>query len=157
MTPSELYDALDRAGVDYEIVEIFEGVRVISVQVWDEEENTPPQRTEQEPVPNVEFMRQVLSVAIAGLYEHYKDDVLRVFTLDELQTVIDLSESFRLQQVEDIYKRAWDMLAASAPPQRTEQEPVRVPWSQALESVWGEKDEETDMVSDSSLTTGEKS
>lgn len=37
MTPSELYDALDRAGVDYEIVEIFEGVRVISVQVWDEE------------------------------------------------------------------------------------------------------------------------
>ena len=37
MTPSELYDALDRAGVDYEIVEIFEGVRVIRVQVWDEE------------------------------------------------------------------------------------------------------------------------
>jgi hypothetical protein len=37
MTPAELYDALDRAGVDYEIVEIFEGVRVIRVQVWDEE------------------------------------------------------------------------------------------------------------------------
>ena len=37
MTPSELYDALDRAGAIYEIVEIFEGVRVISVQVWDEE------------------------------------------------------------------------------------------------------------------------
>lgn len=36
MTPSELYDALDRAGVDYEIVEIFEGVRVISVQVDEE-------------------------------------------------------------------------------------------------------------------------
>lgn len=38
MTPAELYDALDRAGVDYEIVEIFEGVRVISVQVWEEED-----------------------------------------------------------------------------------------------------------------------
>lgn len=37
MTPAELYDALDRAGAIYEIVEIFEGVRVISVQVWDEE------------------------------------------------------------------------------------------------------------------------
>ena len=37
MTPSELYDALDRAGVDYEIVEIFEGVRVIRVQVDDEQ------------------------------------------------------------------------------------------------------------------------
>jgi hypothetical protein len=36
MTPAELYDALDRAGVDYEIVEIFEGVRVIRVQVDDE-------------------------------------------------------------------------------------------------------------------------
>ena len=36
MTPAELYDALDRAGVDYEIVEIFEGVRVISVQVDDD-------------------------------------------------------------------------------------------------------------------------
>ena len=37
MTQAELYDALERAGVDYEIVEIFEGVRVIRVQVWDEE------------------------------------------------------------------------------------------------------------------------
>jgi hypothetical protein len=37
MTPAELYDALDRAGVDYEIVEIFEGVRVIRVQVDDEQ------------------------------------------------------------------------------------------------------------------------
>lgn len=39
MTPAELYDALDRAGADYEIVEIFEGVRVISVIV-DEQTNT---------------------------------------------------------------------------------------------------------------------
>ena len=37
MTPSELYDALDRAGAIYEIVEIMEGVRIISVQVWDEQ------------------------------------------------------------------------------------------------------------------------
>jgi hypothetical protein len=37
MTPSELYDALDRAGAIYEIVEIFEGVRLIRVQVDDEQ------------------------------------------------------------------------------------------------------------------------
>ena len=37
MTPSELYDALDRAGAIYEIVEIFEGVRIIRVQVDDEQ------------------------------------------------------------------------------------------------------------------------
>jgi len=36
MTPSELYDALDRAGAIYEIVEIFDGVRIISVQVDDD-------------------------------------------------------------------------------------------------------------------------
>jgi hypothetical protein len=81
------------------------------------------QEIEQEPVANVKFMRQVLSVAIAVLYEHYKDDVLRVFTLDDLQTVIDLSDSLRPQQVEDIYKRAWDILEVATLPQRTEQEP----------------------------------
>lgn len=77
---------------------------------------TPPQRTEQ-PAPaqiDVHFLRQVIAVAIGGLYEHYKDDVLQVFTLDELQAVVDLSESLRPQQVENIYKRAWDMLAASS-------------------------------------------
>jgi hypothetical protein len=36
MTPSELYDALDRAGVDYEVVEIFDGLRVINVMVDEE-------------------------------------------------------------------------------------------------------------------------
>ena len=60
---------------------------------------------------DVAFLRQVLSVAIAGLYAHYKDDVLRVFTLDDLQKVVDLSEPLQSQQVEDIYKRAWEMLA----------------------------------------------
>lgn len=37
MTPAELYEVLDRAGADYEIVQIFEGVRIISVQVNDEQ------------------------------------------------------------------------------------------------------------------------
>lgn len=62
---------------------------------------------------DVAFLKQVLSVAICGLYEHFKDDVLRVFTLDELQTVVDLSDPLRPQKVEDIYKRAWVMLAAA--------------------------------------------
>ena len=39
MTPAELYDALDRAGADYEIVQIFEGLRIMSVVV-DEQTNT---------------------------------------------------------------------------------------------------------------------
>jgi hypothetical protein len=68
------------------------------------------------PDRDVGFLRQVLSVAIAGLYEHYKNDVLRAFTLDELQTVVDLSEPLRHQHVEDIYKQAWAMLAAAPQP-----------------------------------------
>ena len=35
-TPTELYDLLDKADVEYEIVEIFEGVRILSIEVNDE-------------------------------------------------------------------------------------------------------------------------
>ena len=37
MTPKELYELLDKAGVDYEVVEIFEGVRFLSIEVTEEE------------------------------------------------------------------------------------------------------------------------
>ena len=33
MTAYELYEALDKAGIDFEIVEIAEGLRVISIMV----------------------------------------------------------------------------------------------------------------------------
>ena len=33
MSPFDLYELLDKAGIDYEIVEIFEGVRVLSMVV----------------------------------------------------------------------------------------------------------------------------
>lgn len=40
MTVQELYKVLDKAGVDYEVVEIFEGVRWLRIKVVevDEEE-----------------------------------------------------------------------------------------------------------------------
>lgn len=38
MTPKELFELLDKAGVDYEVLQIFEGSRWIKVEV--EEENT---------------------------------------------------------------------------------------------------------------------
>ena len=42
MTAYELYEALDKAGIDFEVVEIFDGLRVISIMVdeVDEEEET---------------------------------------------------------------------------------------------------------------------
>lgn len=33
MTADELYEALDKAGIDFEVVEIFDGLRVISIMV----------------------------------------------------------------------------------------------------------------------------
>ena len=38
MTPTELYDLLEKADVEYEIVEIFDGVRILSIEVNDEKE-----------------------------------------------------------------------------------------------------------------------
>lgn len=36
MTPTELYDLLEKAEVEYEIVEIFDGVRILSIEVNDD-------------------------------------------------------------------------------------------------------------------------
>ena len=38
MTPHELYEVLDNAGIEYEVVEIFEGVRLLRIEVNDETE-----------------------------------------------------------------------------------------------------------------------
>ena len=33
MTAEQLYEALDKLGVEYDVVEVFEGLRVINVQI----------------------------------------------------------------------------------------------------------------------------
>ena len=38
MTPKELYELLDKAGLDYDVIEIFEGVRVLRIEVEDGDE-----------------------------------------------------------------------------------------------------------------------
>ena len=38
MTAKEIYELLGNAGVDYEVIEIFEGARFIRVEVQEEEE-----------------------------------------------------------------------------------------------------------------------
>jgi hypothetical protein len=37
MTPMELYELLNNAGVDYEVTEIYDGVRYIRVVIQEEE------------------------------------------------------------------------------------------------------------------------
>lgn len=41
MTPKELYELLDQAGVEYEVVQIFEGARWIRVDVQETEGDEP--------------------------------------------------------------------------------------------------------------------
>ena len=36
MTPQELYEVLDKAGIEYEVVEIFDGVRLLRIEVNEE-------------------------------------------------------------------------------------------------------------------------
>ena len=41
MSPEKLYALLDAHGIEYEVVEIFEGVRLLSIEVndeWDDKE-----------------------------------------------------------------------------------------------------------------------
>ena len=86
-------------------------------------DTTPPaQPAPVQPVADLHFFKQVLSVAIAGLYEHYEEDVMKTFSVEELSEVVDLSESLRPRQVEDIYKQMWAMLAT--PPAQAQQKPV---------------------------------
>lgn len=45
MTPTEIYDVLDRIGVEYEVVEIFEGARILNIEVdepTEEDEDEQP-------------------------------------------------------------------------------------------------------------------
>lgn len=37
MTAIELYELLDEAGIDFDVIEVFEGVRMISIKVEEEE------------------------------------------------------------------------------------------------------------------------
>jgi hypothetical protein len=46
MIAMELYDLLSRANIEYEVVEIFEGVRILSIEV-DEEIDEPTDEGEQ--------------------------------------------------------------------------------------------------------------
>jgi hypothetical protein len=37
MTADQLYDLLEKAGIEFEVVDIFDGLRIISIQVEEED------------------------------------------------------------------------------------------------------------------------
>jgi hypothetical protein len=46
MTPNELYDVLDRIGAEYEVVEIFEGARILNIEVDEPDEEDEDEQIE---------------------------------------------------------------------------------------------------------------
>lgn len=62
------------------------------------------------------MLETITFVAIAMLFEHHRTDVLRSFTIAELQRISDKSAGFISRRVEDIYREAFDaVVLASAP------------------------------------------
>jgi len=59
---------------------------------------------------DLSVLRDAVMVAITNLYATDPDDVLRVFSVRELQYVSAVSEHLRPEQVEDIYRKAFDVL-----------------------------------------------
>ena len=57
-----------------------------------------------------EKLRMAVMVAVVQLYEVYPDDVLEAFTLDQLQLIVDETETLKDRNVETIYKEAIGMI-----------------------------------------------
>ena len=61
-------------------------------------------------------MRAVVAGAVTMLYDTHPEDVLRVFDLCELEKISIITMLLGSQQVEDIYRSAWDHLTAAPGP-----------------------------------------
>ena len=86
ITPEELYELLDNNGIDYEVVEIFEGVRTLSIEVSDELE----EEEEREWVGTIrmreDLIKEGLSVPASFTFENYDTMVHPTFvTAEELE------------------------------------------------------------------------
>lgn len=57
-------------------------------------------------------LRDTAAVAIHMLYESHKADVLRVFTVEDLEQVVTIGEPLQGKQVEDVYREAWKIAMA---------------------------------------------
>jgi hypothetical protein len=64
----------------------------------------------------LQFLKQIVGVAIAGLYEHYPQDVAKAFDTQTLQDVLETTKPLGKEHVEILYRRAWDLLCAVPSP-----------------------------------------
>ena len=86
MTPKELYELLDDNAIDYEVIEIFEGARLLNIRVWEEEN----EKEEREWVGTIrmreDLIEEGLAVPASFTFENYDTMVHPVFvTAEELE------------------------------------------------------------------------
>jgi hypothetical protein len=85
MTPEELYALLDAHGIDYEVIEIFEGARLLNIRVWEEEKEE-----EREWVGTIrmreDLIEEELAVPASFTFENYDTMIDAIFiTAEELE------------------------------------------------------------------------
>lgn len=64
---------------------------------------------------NLEFLRQVVGVAVDTLYDSHPEDVRRVFPRQDLKNILGITMTHK-DAIEDLYRQAWDMLCAPSAP-----------------------------------------
>lgn len=64
---------------------------------------------------NLEFLRQVVGVAVDTLYDSHPEDVRRVFPRQDLANILGITMTQK-DAIEDLYRQAWDMLCAPYAP-----------------------------------------
>jgi hypothetical protein len=85
MIPKELYALLDAHGIDYEVIEIFEGARLLNIRVWEEEKEE-----EREWVGTIrmreDLIEEELAVPASFTFENYDTMIDAIFiTAEELE------------------------------------------------------------------------
>lgn len=65
----------------------------------------------EQPQPDLRaILKDVVSVAIAQLYEQHTDDTLAEFPLKDLEVIVENTDPLRPQSVEKIYRRGFDAI-----------------------------------------------
>lgn len=88
MTAEELYNTLDNAKLDYEVVENFEGVRTISFEVDEDEEDEEEEEREWVGTRRMreDLIKEELAVPASFTFENYDTMIHPVFvTAEELE------------------------------------------------------------------------
>jgi hypothetical protein len=92
MTPQELYTLLDKAGVEYEVVEIFEGARILNIEV-----DEPTEEDEDEQIEPVSESSDDMDADIRERIYHHSMRLADNLRMIDMDTEANTMEVFGLK------------------------------------------------------------